>query len=1460
MKKTIKTLITFIFAIVWGLAAPAWAALTTELANQGYRLTVSQDGDTVRTLLEDRILGLAVADGPCLYHAATREGKNALAADRLTNVSIRSEKQSLVIRGKLLDLDLEHRFTASKDRPALEERIVLKNNTGKMIALSDLEIGMQRQVADKEGRVTEGLAADRFAAVPFRYRAPNPRGSYHDYSLEDLVLKPGQITHLDELKYPFPVASPSRHRYSEGWAWTHAGNTLGIFSFSQENMLWSVVSRVELPDGKGLRIGGAAMIDGEPAALTRIAPGDCVDLGLICYQTVAGGYDAAAYAYRKMLDEHSCRFPADYNPPVHWEQLYDMNGAWDDRLHRYTRAIIEKQAALGREFSCEALYLDPGWDTAFGSFIWGEQWLGPRKQFIEEMQSKYGLKVSLHTPVATWISSFDAIGPMGPDAVSTFPSEARRMKPDMKNSDLQTVPAVRNGRRNMAMAPTVKPGASSNLPGYAIHQVAHLNDGWYGNNASWIPAQMPAWAEIDLGTKCRIGEVRLSNDSFSHLKDRAPTRQRILVTTEYNADSNAASWREVARYAGGGILESQSFVFSAVEARWVRVEITECEDDLPRLDEIEVYEAAETSPADAKAFAKAARRGPKPTSRPTGGPVLCLGSKQYLDVAAERMLANCADGVVFLMFDGNWWNGGCLDQNHGHAVPYRMEDHIRASLELARRVHAKYPKVLIEMHDMIAGGNNARLTPLYYKYGLPGSYDCNWGFELMWDVFKDIESGRALMLYYANMGCNVPIYLHINLAQDNENLLALWWYASTCRHLGIGGTHKDPKIVAAQQEAMRWYRAHESFYKRGDFYGANEEVHLHVLPKENAFVVNIFNLSEKTRIVTGEFDLKMAGLDAVVQYEGSKGWGKVENGVLRVRREMPAWSAEVAEFHEVPSTATALREATFWLEAKSQQLLRQSRVAMNNGATAFIPQAGGGYRAFWLRDYAYMLEGCPEAFTHEEMKSSLLTFVGGLNTNGASVDHVNFDGTIDYGSLASNPVADGSMFTVDVAWRTYQQTRDIALLKQVIDKLVQTMNAVPMDPIGNGLVYIDPNLPWDRMAWGFTDTVRQSGDTLMCSLLYVRACNQLAELLTAVGQGSHAASWRTAATMTTASIQSVFWNPSIGLFNAATVRCNQPDIMGSAFAVHIGVATPEQAAAIANYFNKNYDSLVVAGQIRHLPGRTYWQNRLESIAPETYQNGGYWGVATGWFAGTLAMVNPAKAGQMLVDAVNNYKTGSVYEWVNSAGKASGAGNYCASATMPLVLLKQLSPLPAQPVLVATGGTLDATTDIALSSNGGTAFAKDCISGHANHSIAHLNDGKYGNGHSWIGSANSTFCGVAFKQPSTISALAFGRDNESAGGLYNDRYAGMYVLQYTKTPNPDASTPDSAWTSFGALALDTDEATWGNGSGTYRRHLYKFNSITGVTGVRLLLDTATAAIAIDELEVYGASPQSKANDL
>lgn len=320
---------------------------------------------------------------------------------------------------------------------------------------------------------------------------------------------------------------------------------------------------------------------------------------------------------------------------------------------------------------------------------------------------------------------------------------------------------------------------------------------------------------------------------------------------------------------------------------------------MPRLDEIEVYEASQVSSKESAAFEKIAKRATKSDLPPD--PLLCVGSKAYLDEAERRLLANCADGAVFLMFDGDWWNGGCMNPHHGHPVPYRYEDQIRAVAGLAQRIHAKYPKVLIEMHDPIAGGSTVRMTPVYYKYGLSGSYDENWGFELMWDPLADLKQGRARSLYYYNLGRNVPLYLHINLNQDDEDCVVLWWYASTCRHLGIGGTSPNPAVVAAQKAAMKRYREWEAFFKRGEFYGIDEEIHFHVLPNENAFVANVFNLSDQPKTVTGEIDVAKMGLKPRLVYSSPDALGEVRDGRYRVSILLPPWSARVAHFSATPS-------------------------------------------------------------------------------------------------------------------------------------------------------------------------------------------------------------------------------------------------------------------------------------------------------------------------------------------------------------------------------------------------------------------------------------------------------------------------------------------------------------------------------------------------------------------------------
>lgn len=888
MRFSAISLLTVLVSASSLIARPVNApAREVTLENEGFRLQLTLEGSTVAASLLCRPFNRMLAQG-AMHHEATLSNGTI---HHLSEPKITREGAHLVLQGRLAGLLLRHSFHMSSNGPWMEENIVLTNDTRRRVSLSDLRIGFTRPLAAPTDRPADDLSNDRWTAVPLRHRADDPPGTVNDFTLRQLVAGDGYtLRSRGIVGFPPIRREPARSRFAEGWAWSRGSEMVGIYSFCQEHMRFS---HLEVKESR-LLFGGLAMVEGEPAALTRLGPGEKADLGITRYQPLRGGFEEAAYAYRDLLDSMGCRFPEGYNPPVHWEQLYDMEGAWDHRPERYTRAALARETEKALAYSCESLYLDPGWDTAFATWLWGEEWLGPFRRFVEELRGK-GLAVSLHCPLATWATSPGMS--MGPFDADTWPRAARRTPPGYL-AEAARVPAVREGRRNLALSPGAKAGASSVFDEgrMRIHQIAHLNDGWYGNSASWIAGEMPAWAVIDLGRVHTISLVRLGNDALGQYRDRRAARLRISAASSRQSDGTPL-WQPVTEREGP-LLGTVELSFSPVRARWVRVEIVAAEEGLPRLDEIEIYEAEPVTPQAAAAFERRARRGTPPEG---SGAVVCLGARQYLDEAERRMLRLCEEGAAFLMFDGNWYNGGCENRAHGHPVPYTWEDHIRANLDLARRVHARFPRVLIEMHDMLAGGQAARHTPVYYKHGLPGSYDENWGFELMWDPMDDLTSGRALALYDYNLGCNVPVYLHIDLRKDNRHCIVFWWYASTCRHLGIGGTHPDAETAAAQRDAMRLYRAYDRYFKRGRFHGLGPEIHLHVLPEEGGAVVNLFNLSGTEREIRGEAALAALGLPDTVSVPENQGLA-VHGGVLSIRRVLPAWSAAV-----VPVGASARR-------------------------------------------------------------------------------------------------------------------------------------------------------------------------------------------------------------------------------------------------------------------------------------------------------------------------------------------------------------------------------------------------------------------------------------------------------------------------------------------------------------------------------------------------------------------------
>jgi hypothetical protein len=189
---------------------------------------------------------------------------------------------------------------------------------------------------------------------------------------------------------------------------------------------------------------------------------------------------------------------------------------------------------------------------------------------------------------------------------------------------------------------------------------------------------------------------------------------------------------------------------------------------------------------------------------------------------------------------------------------------------------------------------------------------------------------------------------------------------------------------------------------------------------------------------------------------------------------------------------------------------------------------------------------------------------------------------------------------------------------------------------------------------------------LFCSLLLIQADRQLADLLDVVGRGQEATTLRAEAERLVPAVRQTFWDDGAGLFRAATVRCREHDLWGSAFAVYLGVASDEQAGRVARYFKEHHGEIVQRGQLRHLPKGEYW----ESAGPrDEYQNGGYWATPVGWYVYALDRVDPKLADQTMVELVRDFQARGVTEWVR--GERTAVKNYVASATLPLAGVRRM---------------------------------------------------------------------------------------------------------------------------------------------------------------------------------------------
>jgi hypothetical protein len=485
------------------------------------------------------------------------------------------------------------------------------------------------------------------------------------------------------------------------------------------------------------------------------------------------------------------------------------------------------------------------------------------------------------------------------------------------------------------------------------------------------------------------------------------------------------------------------------------------------------------------------------------------------------------------------------------------------------------------------------------------------------------------------------------------------------------------------------------------------------------------------------------------------------------------------------------------LEAQVQAVLEAAKIRLADGTMIYAP-CGAFYRGLWPRDYEYVVEGAGDILKPDDLRAVCKLLIRHQKTNGWVPIMINPELTnFAYVNGGPKQESDAAQFFVKLVYQDFLRSKDVAFAASALDPMKRAMDSTPRDQ--RGLVWIDPKR-W-HTGYGFTDGTGKSGQELFSSLLYWECCGSIAKMARAAGKEEYAADFTARAKLIKQHIDDLK-DGKTGLYFAASKTCRQLDVWGNAYLVYIGFPDDARRLRISRYLADHYDQFVYAGQVRHLFGNEYWERIVGGdCSPGIYQNGGYWGTASGWTAYAIAQVNPALASRMFGDLIDYYQTYGPYESVNDAVQHRRNKFYSASVTLPLAALRRLSeetevtkmpldPGKANPIVFApteakfvrltvsdsrSGDepgldevevyTKDGTNNLALASAGGKATASSCLAGYAKHKVEHLNDGLFGNDHSWIGGGSAGWVQIELAQPAPVGRVVVSRDRT---GAFRDR--------------------------------------------------------------------------------------------
>ena len=383
-----------------------------KLGNKFYELAIGTNSRINPLGITNKLTGQVYADGDYGYCLSCRCEDRVDESESLLyrTHSLKTEKdetQILTLEGMLgreeplaQELEVKHVFWIPPDKPYFEERIVIKNCGAAACDIEDIRFGFRKRLSDVQEL--------RLVAVPYRSQ---PDCRVHDYSVKDLL--EGNFANSDWVNpyadFDQTLVDTDKLR-SEGWILTDGEQSLLVIKYNQEMIEYSMVDVIESKRKKCLSFGGAGFsLFKEPHSATRLEPGQEIAFGLTRYSFFEGDWREGYRRFKQFMNENHHGLRKDYDPPVHWNELYDIGWFHSRREMLYEHYTVEnlcREAEKARELGCDLLYLDPGWEVCEGTTLWDEERLGSAGEFVERIKSDYGLETGFRTVGAVYRDEF----------------------------------------------------------------------------------------------------------------------------------------------------------------------------------------------------------------------------------------------------------------------------------------------------------------------------------------------------------------------------------------------------------------------------------------------------------------------------------------------------------------------------------------------------------------------------------------------------------------------------------------------------------------------------------------------------------------------------------------------------------------------------------------------------------------------------------------------------------------------------------------------------------------------------------------------------------------------------------------------------------------------------------------------------------------------------------------------